>query len=348
MGKQKIILADTDSNYLASLEMKFIEELKDSDSDLEVITDELYFREYFSQARQADVLAVSEELYSSDLQRHNINNIFVLVERIEDDIQATDVTKIYKYTSTKEIYNKIIGSIREPGREKPVNETIVALLYSPIGGVGKTVLSLGISACLAQGIKKVLYINAERMNTFQYYLMNNAPIKNDVLSELTIDEKSLFNKIKHILRNEGFDYIPPFGAALSSLNIDFNIYYKIIRELRYMKEYDVIVVDTDSIFDNEKAMLLTIADKVFMVTDQSAKAVFSMNTLMKNMNCNDKDKYYFICNKFDETQENVIMDETKCSFMVNEYVKYFKDNSDITIEKLMNNFDIQKISYLLS
>ena len=63
-------------------------------------------------------------------------------------------------------------------------------------------------------------------------------------------------------------------------------------------EYDVIVVDTDSTFDNEKAALIASADKVIMVVDQTRKSVYSMNTIMRNMNCTDKDKYFFICNRF--------------------------------------------------
>ncbi len=81
-----------------------------TDVDLEVITEELYFSEYFSQARQADALVVGEELYSSELQRHNIGNIFVLIEQIEDYSPSNEMTKIFKYSSTKEIYNQVMFS----------------------------------------------------------------------------------------------------------------------------------------------------------------------------------------------------------------------------------------------
>ena len=84
MAKQAIILADTDEKFIASLELKFVEELNEN-LNLEIITDENYFNEYFSQQQNAFVLVVSEDLYTSELKRHNINKIFVLTESVDDN-----------------------------------------------------------------------------------------------------------------------------------------------------------------------------------------------------------------------------------------------------------------------
>lgn len=348
MSRPKIILADIDERYLSSLEVKFMEELG-NEVDLEVITEEVYFCEYFSQARQADALVVGEELYSSELQRHNIGNIFVLVEKTEDTAPSAEIIKIFKYSSTKEIYNQVMFSCSRMKKEdsNTVRDTTVVLVYSPQGGVGKTTLALGVSSYFTRSVKRVLYINAERVNTFQYYLNNDAPIPNNLLPELAREDKSLLPRIKHVIRNEGFDYLPPFSAALSSLNISYNVYYKIIQEAKSSKEYDVIVVDTDSTFDNKKAALISAADKVIMVVDQTRKSVFSMNTIMRNMNCTDKDKYFFICNRFNPFQENAIVEsDIKPAFMVNDYVGAIQKNN-IMMEDIVSNIDIQKISILL-
>ena len=104
MGKTTIILADTDEKFLAPLEIKFLEELDDN-AVLEVITDPAFFEEYFSSPKSASVLLVSEELYTSALQRHTINNIFVLSENTEEGrTEDLIITKIFKYTSPKDIY----------------------------------------------------------------------------------------------------------------------------------------------------------------------------------------------------------------------------------------------------
>ncbi len=167
------------------------------------------------------------------------------------------------------------------------------------------------------------------------------------MPELTREDKSVLPSIKHVIRNEGFDYLPPFSAALSSLNLSYNTYYKIIQEAKISKEYYVIMVDTDSTFDNQKTALISVADKVIMVVDQTRKSAFSMNTIMRNMNCTDKDKYFFICNKFNPFKGNSIVEsDLKPAFMVNDYVRAIhKDN--IMMEDIVNNIDIQKISILL-
>ncbi len=350
MGKPVVILADTDERYLSPLELKFLEELEDT-IELELITDEYFYDEYFSQPQNVDILVVSQELYTSDIQKQNIDNIFVLTE--QPDSGGTEdlaITCIYKYTSIKEIYNQIIaassGTIKAQTDQN--KETMVVLVYSASGGTGKTTLAMGISACLAQSFKKVLYVNAERINTFGSLINNRADMSSSVYSELTTGGPDIFQRIRHVIRNEKFDYLPPLGGALSSLNISFSIYDEIIQSAKLTKEYDVIVVDTDTVFDEDKANLITKANKVLMVLEQSKQSVYAMNTLMKNMSCNDSEKYYFICNNFDETKNNALIDsEEKPRFITNEYVRRIDDIDSLKLSDLCKKPDMQKVAFIV-
>ena len=63
MENIKIVVADTDEEYLAPLEYKLAEEWKDK-GDIEVITSLKYFNEYFSQPRDIFILIINEYLYS--------------------------------------------------------------------------------------------------------------------------------------------------------------------------------------------------------------------------------------------------------------------------------------------
>ena len=172
MAKQAIILADTDEKFIASLELKFVEELNEN-LNLEIITDENYFNEYFSQQQNAFVLVVSEDLYTSELKRHNINKIFVLTESVDDNgTEDLEIEKIFKYSSPKEIYKHVVAQSNIDSGTNAEKETVVALVYSASGGVGKSTIALGISEAMAKTFNKVLYINAERINSFQHYLTN--------------------------------------------------------------------------------------------------------------------------------------------------------------------------------
>ena len=80
MSRPRIIIADTDVNYIQSLQLKFIEEFFEK-IDLEIITEREYFDELFSVPQKAEILVVSEDLYESSLQRHNISKVFLMVEQ---------------------------------------------------------------------------------------------------------------------------------------------------------------------------------------------------------------------------------------------------------------------------
>ena len=100
MAKPRIMIADTDENYIIPLQLKFIEEFFEK-IDLEVVTDPDYFRELFLTPQQVDILIVSEELYEPSIQRHNIAHVFLMTEEYEEDQTADlNVNCIFKYTNT--------------------------------------------------------------------------------------------------------------------------------------------------------------------------------------------------------------------------------------------------------
>lgn len=344
MAKSKIILADIDENFLTPLELKFLEELDDN-AELEIITEPAYFSEYFFTPKSANVLVVSEELYSSELKKHNINNIFVLTENIDEGgTEDLDVTRIYKYTSTQEIYKEVTSLSSIDNTRASEKETIIALVYSASGGAGKSTIALGISASLVKSFNKVLYINAQGINSFQHNLANSAAIPNSAVSEFTDTSGNMFGRISHIIRNEGFDYLPPFSVALSSVGLDFSVYADIVKSAKASKKYDVIVVDTDCVFDKEKADLITLADKVIMVMQQTKNSVFATDMLLKNISCNDNEKYHFVCNDFRETESNAL---ASSNYVINEYIKHFDNFDSMNINDIGQQQDIQKVSYLI-
>lgn len=54
-----------------------------------------------------------------------------------------------------------------------------------------------------------------------------------------------------------------------SLGIEYDVYEKIAVMARDSRDYDFIVVDTDSCFNLELSRLFDTADKVIVVTDQT-------------------------------------------------------------------------------
>lgn len=240
---------------------------------LEIITDQEYFERLFMTPQSADILIVSEDLYEISLQKHNIKNIFVMTEQHEEDqTEELNITKIFKYSSIKGIFNEILGQSAKDLKlaEEARTEPQIVVVTSAAGGVGKTTVAMGMCACLSQNYKKVLYINASNLQFFQYMMKDSTPISDmEVYAQLNTLEQCSYESIKHVIRKEVFSYLPPFKVALMSLGIEYDVYEKIAVMARDSRDYDFIVVDTDSCFNLELSRLFDTADKVIVVTDQT-------------------------------------------------------------------------------
>ena len=351
MAKPKIIIADSDKDYVIPIQYKFIEEFFEK-VDIEVITEESYFNQYFAEPKKAEILIISEDLYDSSVLRHDIGHIFLMTEQYTEEATAQlNVSHIYKYTSIKEIFTEIIGksqgALRVHANEK--KEPQIILVTSACGGVGKTTVALGISSCLTKNYKKVLYINADRLQHFQHLLDNKTPITAlDVYARFTNRSTLIFSEIKHIIRKEQFSYIPPFKSSLMSLGISYMVFSELAVAAKKSKEFDYIVVDADIAFDDFKAELLNVADKVIIVTKQDMGAVYATNVMASNINGLNSEKYLFVCNDFNRNNANALVSsEVSVKFAVNEYVEHFSDYSRMKPDDFSNEKGIQKTAFLI-
>ncbi len=153
MAKLQILLCDTDEKYLMPLERKFIDGFEDS-ADIMIITDPEYLKVFFQSQRKIDILVINESLYVKDLEKHNIEFLFILMEQMTQDTTTTGLNsnQIYKYTSVKEIYNEIANcsaAINRKSKKQDENTKLI-MVYSPIGGAGVTTLAIGLAGALAQ------------------------------------------------------------------------------------------------------------------------------------------------------------------------------------------------------
>ena len=350
MAKPRIIIADTDINYIIPLQLKFVEDFFEM-VDVEIITTEEYFDTLFSAPQRADILIVSEDLYSQAMQRHNISHIFVMNEQYEEDQTADlNVNHIFKYTSIKEIFNEITGKSADVLKIKTgaKQETQVVLFYSASGGAGKTTAAIGVSASLTKNYKRVLYINAARLQVFQHMLENHSAITAaDVYAKLSTTENA-YSDIKHVIRKEVFSYVPPFKAALMSLGLDYSVFEKIIVSAKQSGDFDFIVVDADVTFDEEKAALINLADKVIIIAQQTLSSVLATNILVSNINGANSDKYVFICNDFDKDEDNALISPSvSLKFSISDYIDHFANYENMKPDELSKENSIQRTAFLI-
>ena len=350
MSRPRVIIADTDADYMVPLQMKFVKEFFDR-IDLEIITERKYFDELFGKPQKAEILIISDNLYDPSLQRHNIANIFMMVEEYEEgaDTDGFNLVRLFKYTIVKEIFSEIVGKsagILDVGKEKRRGTQII-LVTSACGGAGKTTLAMGISACLTRNYKRVLYIGAERLPSFPYMLDNQTCISvPEIYTRLACPDGNVYQDIRHVIRKEIFSYLPPFKAALMSVGLRYSVYEEIARSARESGEYDFIVLDAESTFDENKTALLDLADRVIVVTGQNVGAVCATNAFVSNVNGTDTDKYNFVCNNFDKDGNNaLIQPDIVLKFAVNDYIESVPEYIRENVEALSKHEGIQKLSF---
>jgi cellulose biosynthesis protein BcsQ len=350
MSKLVVVLADTDERYLMPLELKFIEEFEDK-ADIVVITDKEYLKHYFSTPQKVDILIINEDLYSYDLEKHNIGNTFILLESDNSGgTQDMSINKIYKYTSVKEIYTEVINNTASKSL-KPMNgnqDTVVIMVYSPCGGIGKTLISMGIGGALAKCYKRTLYVSTETLQSFNFLLSNKSFAANGFERQLTMHSEHIVDYLQSAIGNEMFDYILPFRQATSSYNIRMEDYRYLIEKVKASGRYDYIVVDTSTDFTAEKTMLMSFCDRVIVLTAQDEVSVTKLEFLLNNIDCSDSNKFLFICNKYNGEKNNCLIKDSlinRCS--IGEYIENFDFNGEnFNINFLAGNKHFQKLAYM--
>jgi MinD-like ATPase involved in chromosome partitioning or flagellar assembly len=351
MARPKVIIADEDENYIISLQFKFITEFFNK-IDLEIITDKSYFAEYFSKPQTAEILVVSDNLYNETLLRHNIQNIFVMMEQLDDGGTGDlNITQLFKYSSIKEIFNEITGksagALNIAAVEK--KETQLIIVTSAAGGVGKTTVSMGMAGFLAQNYKRVLYINASRLQNFQNMLQNKSFITSqDAYSRLLSPSDRIYSDIAHVIRKEIFSYIPAFKASLLSVGLDFSIFKTIALSAKKSNDYDFIIIDLENTFDEQFTEMLGLADKVIVVTTQNTQSINHTNLFVTNVNGANTDKYIFVCNNFKAEENNaLIKSDIDVKFNVENYIEHIPTIEKLSIAEYAKVQGIQKMSLLV-
>lgn len=350
MYTPRVILADTDAAYIDKLQVKFITEYFDK-IDLEIITDKAYFEDLFSKPQRVDILVVDQQLYDQSLSIHSIKNIFVLAENPGAVELSPEVVPIHKYSNIRAIFEEIVGRAAAFLNVDSVEtrEPQIILVTSATGGTGKTTLAMGVAACIQASYKRVLYINASRLQNFAYMLSNSGPITDNMIyGKLANASSNIYNEIKHVLRSEDFGYLPPFKAALMSMGVSFSVFGTIAQSAKASGDFDYIIIDAEATFDEDKTKLIDMANRIVVVTDQTRAAVEGLGGFCSNVAGAASDKFTFVCNRHDNTKENyLVKGEALGKYKVNDYISVFDDSSESLIEHLASNKEIQKLSYLL-
>lgn len=334
MARPLVVLADPDYAYLAPLELKFLEEMGER-IDLEVITDEEYLAAYLASPHDIEALLIDEEWFDDRVSLQNVSSLFVLTEE-RDGERTNNLSADYtfKYTSLGLIYNKVVSSCARLAPEEAVGEARVLLFFSPVGGAGTTTAAMAVAACLRGSYRRVLYVDAECLQTFAWRLSDARCAPMDMVRAMQRRPREAYEAVRPHLGTECFDYVPPLRTSLASAGVDLAFYGRLVEGARASGDYDYVVVDTDTALTPEKAELMGMADRVAVMVGQDGASRHKLACLMANIDDPDAEIYRFFCNGYRAELPNALLSSEGAPVELDGFVEYDEEISSMDVVRL--------------
>ena len=340
MKRYRIIMVDEDISYLSKIELMLLREYGE-EIDLELITDAEYLEHLFQTPQQIDFFIVHEDFWKEEFRKQSIRHIFFLTETEGGNYSIQGITNIYKYSSVQNVVHAINIVLKHlmQGRENKLEKKVV-LVYSPQGGSGKTTIALGAAKALFQLGNRVLYIDAESIQTPAFRENLEKWADRSLVQALSVGRFS-----QEILENNieqgDVDCLRPFQYSLVGNGLRDINYLPLIHAVKMTMPYDFIIVDTSNEFNDFKAQMMASANQVIIPCLQDVQGADKIEALLHNINASDKNKYVFVCNKLRIGVENSLS-ETTIWQMFHHKIPF---NNDMNSEGIVNGF--MEIAYSL-
>lgn len=273
MEKLNLIIWDRDSCYSKALgtyitnneELFLVKVLHDKESLME-----------YSRQETGDIFLLNDAVIN-DI---NVTNgvVIYLVEKPEEyKYEDTLIGKIYKYKVADEIIQAIKYYYEALSGNQVQNRSYEGKLigfFSPIGGSGKTVISLGTARVLASYGKKVLYLNLESIPSSGFFFLEKEATKNltDFLYYLFIKEDKKIVKLIHqfIKHDEwGVDCFSPQSSYNDLMYLTNDEIHYFLSTICNETDYEYICMDTSSVLNEKNITICSMCNKIFNISTQS-------------------------------------------------------------------------------
>jgi ATPases involved in chromosome partitioning len=345
MTLTSIVIATYKPEYLATLERVFVREYQFT-AEIVLLPDEKSLKQYFAEPKTIDILLISEELYDQSFVRHNVSHLFILTEEEPNAETAGELfnNMLYMYSNGKTIIDNVVsrtGISHATNMHSGVAKVI--MVYSPVGGVGKTTLAAGVCTLVARNFRRALFVGTDDLQTFGYIMKGQQRLLAGTEKTLQQKSKYTFDKIKPMLAQELFDIIPPFPAALASLGVTQDHMMFLIDQIKNSGDYDYIIVDGGSDFSDATTRMMSHADQVLLITAQDENSMYKLHCLLDNIDCSDANRFALVCNKYQQNAESFLVADGSRSYPQLDYIEYDPMISPKDGDYLANMQSMQKL-----
>ena len=223
-------------------------------------------------------------------------------------------------------------------------ETEILVVSSASGGVGKTTVSLALAACLAQMGERVLYVDAEQLNSFQWRMTDPGSLSGEACMALRTGNGT-WEQWEGEIRREEFDYLPPFAAPLDMLGLDGRAYEQVIRSAAESQVYDRVLVDLGNLEGESRRRILEQAGRVLLISGQGMDSAYALSILAQAMECANEEKYTFLCNDYRKEQPDAFLGgRIRASFLLEERIRHVEGIEEQSLREMGENEDVRRLA----
>lgn len=341
-----VLIADGSEDYALRLEDKFLRMMRNA-IDLEVITDRTYFSKFFSSPRHLDVALISEDLIIPNLDNQTIDKLFIMSEEVNRETLDDGQVRIYKYTSLSHVFNQTMGDFSHLAKTRSSRQAPRAIvLFSPVGGSGKTTIAIGVGTCLQDAGYRVLYVDAEYLQAVGKLFSRVGKMSGNAALALARGSKNPYAIAKQCIVHDVIDVLPPLSANILMFGISFDTYTRIIEGAMQSGDYDYVIIDTDSAFNAEKLELVQMCDAVVIPTTQGAIQQEKVSMFLKGLDTSGQEKCHIVLNKSSTGSSNS-HDADRSGLRIEARIKRDTAIPRFSASKLASHGDMQTVALLV-
>ena len=301
----KLVLLDSDYEYVKTLEEELVRRFS-ARTLIQIITDPAYVDAYFHSPRTIDILIADKAFYGPQLDEHTIRHILLLASEIEIAQEYPEkVQMMMKYLPVEEILQAVEALVQTEEAEQreeilPAEkaETKVIAVYSPLGGCGKSLVSVALGRKLKRLDQSVLLIGCDSMQSISAYLEEEQFADEKLAEQLKNPGEETYWTILQNIGQSEVSYLLPFEKALPSLGIGAAEMRNLISILKEKRDFSCLILDLGSSLDEQTLALMEESDAYVLIIEANTISNRKMRKLQKNMELLPQKECFMISNQY--------------------------------------------------
>jgi len=297
----KILIFDYNSSY-ANMLAALLAEVIGREYEIHLCKD-FCDLEIIMEEKNIDILLIEEEAWLKYSEKETNVTVILLCNDLIT-LNKAELDCIYKFQSVyniskqlKEIYSRLKPEMISLSNK---NQAKLLLVYSPLGGSGKTTISLALSNIFNNIGLEVFYLNLETFSSDKRQTKKRGDLSK--LLKLSHDNKPLRLELQRLVKTDHlfkYKYISSIESHFDLIDVDKNDLKYLVEQIKNNNFAEVIIIDSDAVYGEEIKELFELVDEIYLINIDSELANTKFQSFKKLTSFYNKylNKTKFILNK---------------------------------------------------